>query len=315
MPYIWAHLIFGQEVIKAVEKEDWLNQPKLRKLFNLGCQGPDILFYHNFWPWQRDKKMTTLGSAMHSKQCGPLLLELVQSVHGHRLDDPKVIYVLGFLMHHVLDRNLHPYVFYRSGFRKWDHQYFEVAMDTLIARRKLGIETWQTPVLNEISVGAELPPFIAPMFVKATSQLYPELTANISESDWRKSYRDMLLAQKIFHDPSGLKRRLTFNQIDPMVYKRKLTHHDYLNEARTEWRHPALEDHVSNLSFWDMWDPAREDGNQVMRAAIGYLIKTTSDEQEKAYKDLKAVVGNRSYETGLSCENNAEIRFSDPNFW
>jgi hypothetical protein len=183
MPNIWAHLIFGQEVVRAVDHKNWLDQPELRHLYHLGCQGPDMLFYHNFWPWQRDKKMTKLGSAMHSTQCGPFLMELMESVHGHRIDDPEVVYVLGFLMHHVLDRNMHPYVFYRSGFRKWDHQHFEVAMDTLIVRRKLGLETWRTPVWKEVFVGAELPSFIAPLMVKATSLLYPELTENIGESD------------------------------------------------------------------------------------------------------------------------------------
>ncbi|EXX87408.1 hypothetical protein BG53_01425 [Paenibacillus darwinianus] len=44
---------------------------------------------------------------------------------------------------HTLDRNVHPYVFSRSGFRKWDHQRFEVMMDTLVVSRRLRLETWK----------------------------------------------------------------------------------------------------------------------------------------------------------------------------
>jgi hypothetical protein len=314
MPNIWAHLIFGQEVLQELQLNHILEQPKLRNTFNLGCQGPDFLFYHNFWPWQRDKKMNKLGSAMHSTECGPMLVEMVHSVQGRAMDDPAVVYVLGFLMHHVLDRNMHPYVFYRSGFKKWDHQHFEVAMDTLIVKRKLGLETWKTPVWKQVYCGDQMPVESIPMLNRIAQQLYPELTTQVQEADWNKAYRDMIQAQKIFHDPSGIKRLLTFNQIEPMVFKRKLTHHDYLNEARKEWRHPALEVQAFNSSVWDMWNPALTDAIIVMRAALNFLQENTLL-KEKDDQALQAAIGNLSYETGLSCEDGLEIKFADPSFW
>jgi hypothetical protein len=284
----------------------------------LGCQGPDFLFYHNFWPWQRDKKMNQLGSAMHSKECGPMLVEMVHTMQGRAMDDPAVVYVIGCLMHHVLDRNMHPYVFYRSGFKKWDHQHFEVAMDTLIVKHKLRLETWKTPVWKQVYIGDQLPEGILPMLNRATQHLYPELTARVQESDWNNAYQDMIQAQKIFHDPSGIKRFLTFNQIEPMVFKRKLTHHDYLNEARKDWRHPVLEDQVFSTSVWDMWVPALADGLTVMRAALAFLTENEENYTQQKEKDdqaLRAAIGNLSYETGLSCEDRLEIQYSDPSFW
>jgi hypothetical protein len=316
MPNIWAHMIFGQEVLQETKFSAVLDDAKLRNIFNLGCQGPDFLFFHNFRPWKRDKKMNQLGSAMHNKECGPMLVEMLHSIQGRTMNDLALVYVLGFMLHHVLDRNMHPYVFYRSGFKKWNHQRFEVAMDTLIVKRKLGLETWNTPVWKQVDIGEHLPSDITAILLHASRQLYPDLTANLQESDFNQAYKDMILGEKIFHDPSGIKRLLTFNQIEPMVSKRNLTHHDYLNEARKEWRHPALEGITYNTSVWDLWEPALEDGRKVINAAHAVLMNNESFQQkEKDDQALQALIGNLSYETGLSCVDGPEIQYCDPGFW
>jgi hypothetical protein len=99
MPNIWTHLIFGQELLEKLQHEAMLRDTQLKRVFNLGCQGPDFLFYHNFWPWNRDKTMPQLGSGMHAKECGPFLLSLLKHVQGRGLYNPAVIYVLGFMAH------------------------------------------------------------------------------------------------------------------------------------------------------------------------------------------------------------------------
>ena len=136
MPNVWTHLIFGQELMNQLGHASMLSDKQLRHVFSLGCQGPDFLFYHNFLPWKKDKKLNQLGSLMHTKACGPFLQDLLSHIQGRGLYNPAVVYALGFLTHHILDRNMHPYVFYKSGFKKWDHQRFEIIMDTLIVRRK-----------------------------------------------------------------------------------------------------------------------------------------------------------------------------------
>ena len=71
MPNIWTHLIFGQELMNQLGHANMLSDKQLRHVFSLGCQGPDFLFYHNFLPWKKDKKLNELGSLMHTKACGP----------------------------------------------------------------------------------------------------------------------------------------------------------------------------------------------------------------------------------------------------
>ena len=311
MPNIWTHFIYGQELMRKLGHDAMLQDSQLRRVFNLGCQGPDFLFYYHFLPWKRDKKMVPLGSAMHQQHCGPFLIDLIGQVRGRGLYNPAVVYVLGFLSHHLLDRQMHPYVFYQSGFKKWNHQRFEIILDTRIAKKKLRVETWRTPVWKEIYVGPALPKGVVEALSQAAASHYPELVKDVSTEDWEEAYRDMIRAQKLFHDPSGVKRILTLGQIEPLVYKKKLPPLDYLNEARTVWNCPTSKEETYTHSVWDLWEIAMDDGAAVMSEAIQALQDIGAKEAFPGHR-LAERLGNLSYETGKPCDSGLEIVHVNP---
>ncbi|XEC93437.1 zinc dependent phospholipase C family protein [Paenibacillus tarimensis] len=317
MPNIWTHFIFGEHVLFALGEQALIGNPDTRRMFNMGCQGPDFLFYHHYLPWKKSKAMNQLGSAMHSRHCGKVIMDLLDAAGGRysaeSAPDPAVIYTLGFVLHHVLDRNMHPYVFSRSGFRKWDHQRFEVIMDTLITRKLLGIETWRTPVWKEIRIDA-LPPAVVEAFERVTAGHYPELAPLIQSGDWNRACRDMIQAQRLFHDPTGVRRLLTFGQIEPLVYKKEVPALDVMNEQRTPWVDPTNKDIVYDYSVWMMWDTALEEGSRIIAAILDWFRSLNADDGNTAQlrKEIVHLIGNRSYETGLPCDMNAEIRYAEP---
>lgn len=323
MPNVWTHLLFGREVLERIGEGDMIGDKRKRNLFQLGCQGPDFLFYHNYLPWNRGDVMNRLGSAMHSRHCGPVLMELLDGVAGRSASranpDDAVVYALGFVLHHTLDRNVHPYVFSRSGFRKWDHQRFEVMMDTLVVRRKLGIETWRTPVWRELDAGCGLPDAIIDAFERIAARYYPDLAGNIRRDDWNRACRDMIGAQRLFHDPTGIRRVLTFGKIEPLVYKRRMPDLDVLNEAGRPWLDPTDGSTYHADTFDDLWERAMDESIRILRAVLEWL-RLAAREAEAGrdpgrIAELRARaaewIGNRSYETGLAC-GSAEIRFADP---
>lgn len=315
MPNIWTHFLFGRELAETLELREATATPELLRVYQLGCQGPDFLFYHRFLPWQTGIGMPELGSAMHTRRCGPFLLDLLREAKGKPLQAPKTVYTLGFLTHHILDRNAHPYVFYRSGFKKWNHQRFEIFMDTLVARRKLGIGTWNTPVWKEIYTGERMPGQMSAVFDRLARVHYPELADRFGPSDWDGAYRDMIRAQKLFHDPSGLKRLVTFGKIEPFLFKRRVPPLDLLNESRREWLHPSLPEEKHTESFWDLWDAAMEDGLTVMKAALNFIeAPVQGAPAEDAERHLEACLGDRSYETGKPCDEGHRIEHADPIF-
>jgi hypothetical protein len=319
MPNIWTHILFGRLLADRTGLPAAADPMRL-KAFQIGCQGPDFLFYHRFLPWQTGIGMPELGGAMHKTRCGPFLLDLIDTVRGQPADSPAALYALGFLTHHVLDRHAHPYVFYLSGFRKWNHQRFEIILDTVITRKLLGIETWKTPVWTEIDAGPRLPGGMAATLDALARAHYPEHASRYTPDDWDAAYRDMIAAQKLFHDPSGWKRALTFGKISPLVYKRRVPPLDFLNESKREWRHPSVEDERHTESFWDLWERAVADGETLMRTALARISggedSADSGESGAAAASTRAALaealGDYSYETGKPCAEGHEIRFADP---
>ena len=318
MPNIWTHLIFGQHALGETGEKERISDPAMTKLFNFGCQGPDFLFYHNYLPWKKDKTMNQLGSSMHNLHCGPVLMDMLDRVAAQREPgsegEQALVYTLGFVLHHVLDRNMHPYVFSRSGFRKWDHQRFEVMMDTLIVKQLMGLETWRTPVWRELDYGSQLPVSIIDTFEDVAACHYPELAANIEAEDWQQAAHDMVQAQRLFYDPTGIRRLLTFGQFEALVYKKSMPPLDILNEQQLPWIDPTNAAIRHDESIWMLWDRAMAEAKLIIPAIMEWLAadKDPSDSLGAEYRrsHVAALIANRSYETGLDCESGPPIRFA-----
>lgn len=322
MPNIWTHLIFGQQALQETGESGRIDEPLLKRLFNFGCQGPDFLFYHNYLPWKKNPTMNRLGSAMHNHHCGPVIMDMLDHVASLSEEapdrQPAVVYALGFVLHHVLDRNMHPFVFSRSGFRKWDHQRFEVMMDTLIAKQLLGIDTWRTQVWRELDYGRRLPDSVVEMFEQITACHYPELAASIEAEDWQQAARDMVQAQRLFYDPTGIRRLLTFGQFEALVYKKRLPPLDILNERRQPWIDPTNAAIRHDESAWMLWEQAMTEAKAIIGAIVAWLeeeraarLQTSSANPTAQRSHVAALIANRSYESGLDCVSGPPIRFAD----
>ncbi|MGO4543299.1 zinc dependent phospholipase C family protein [Paenibacillus sp. 2TAB23] len=323
MPNVWAHFIFGQLVLERLGESELLQLKEHKNMFNLGCQGPDFLFYHRFFPWQRSAALNRLGTEMHNISCGPVLVELLDSVNGRKAcpksPDPSILYTLGFVLHHILDRNLHPYVFSKSGFRKWDHQRFEIMMDTIIARELWGVETWKTAVWEYVDINGSFPSPVLDAFESIVSNYYSDLASMIEREDFNQASRDFIAAQRLFHDPTGLKRALTFGQIEPFVFKKEPFPFDVLNVAEEPWLDPVNGTAYNHKSAWSLWEDAILDGIEVIQAILVWLRAhegpQLTKEDRSSVRELReqaiTLISNRSYETGLSCESDTRIRFAE----
>ena len=121
----------------------------------------------------------------------------------------------------------------------------------------------------------------------------------------------MIHAHLLFHDPKGIKRLLSFGQIEPLVYKKQMTDLDYLNEQHKQWHCPSTGEEAFTTSIWDMWDTALEDGAQVLQEAV-LILQNGASAAESDYSRLIEKLGDRSYETGKPCSSGLEITFVNP---
>ncbi|BBI35051.1 zinc dependent phospholipase C family protein [Cohnella abietis] len=301
MPNLWAHIQFGKEVLTAIQSEGLLDYSDWKVSFQLGCQGPDFLFYDNFFPWQSETSLNKLGSLMHNVKCGSFLLSLFNEVRERPLSDPAVAYTIGFLLHHILDRHLHPFVFSRSGFKRWHHQRYETAMDSTILMQRAGIHTGSTPVLPEIDTKGKMPGGFSTDFLRVVSVHYPILASQITEERLDQAVAQFLQAQRLFFDPTGWKGRLAFRQLSPFSPPRHVPEWDVLNESRQQWVDPTDRTISHTSSAWDLWEQALEDARATTLAAIALLQANSKEETLQRMELFKELLQEISYETGLPC--------------
>ncbi len=107
MPSIAAHYYFGQETARLVkagnpEMDQVIEQNK--SAFDLGLQGPDLLFY--FKPYTRNR-ITAMGSDMHWQPAANSIEPAVQKIREAGQDGKAMAYLLGYTCHFILDSSLH----------------------------------------------------------------------------------------------------------------------------------------------------------------------------------------------------------------
>jgi len=313
MPNIWAHIQFGKEVLTSIRADGPMVLPEWKTAFQLGCQGPDFLFYDRFLPWQPSTDANRLGTLLHSVRCGPFLQSLLEAVAPRPRNDPATAYAIGFLLHHVLDRHLHPFVFSRSGFKKWHHQRYETAMDSVLLLRRANVRTGRTPVSPEIDTGGRLPGSFAREFLRIVLEHYPAMSGRITAWQLDGAVAQMQRAQRLFFDPSGWKGRLVFGRLEPFSPPRETPDWDVLNDEGQPWIDPTDRTVVRRESAMELWDRALEDGLRTTGAALDWLRSSSAgDDEETARLKLRfgELLGNVSYETGLPC-GSAAISFAE----
>ena len=144
-----------------------------RGAFYLGCQGPDMLFFHNYQPWRRDKTLFALGVSMHGGDARKLLSHLIGYVRAYAGPDREelVSYAAGFLTHYAIDKNAHPIVYRKTGDDDARHQAFEYMWDSHTSVEHWGMEPSRYNIEDEIMYD-EIGPGIRAWYSIAADELY-----------------------------------------------------------------------------------------------------------------------------------------------
>jgi len=103
MPAITAHYYFGQEVLKLLPKEIQNVIEKNKSSFDLGLQGPDILFYYK--PFEKNE-ISKMGGDIH-EQAGNLIISKAINKIKKTSNQEALVYLLGFSCHFALDCSVH----------------------------------------------------------------------------------------------------------------------------------------------------------------------------------------------------------------
>ena len=224
--------------------------------FYLGAQGPDPFFFRAFWlnPFiSRRFKMAMYGSYLHRIDSTDFFAKMVEFSKG---DDELYSFCLGLLSHYCMDRNIHPYVYYRTGFDKdghlkhghaFDHLYLEALLDRHMLDA-YGIEGYSHDFLK-------CPSSLLKKISKAYRYADPDNTARNCYLHSVKTYR---LANRLLKSKRGIKRKMwkVFGKRSMLfafsvppdakeadaIDVSNLSHHEWKNPDTLEAHHESVEE-------------------------------------------------------------------------
>lgn len=149
-----AYLTHRAAAAKVKEK---LEPIKLahEKAFYLGSQGPDILFFRNYYPWKSSKKTLNLGIAMHHLKVREMFKHGFEFVRNYKGEDrPELIsYMAGLVVHYAIDKNAHSFVYDKTGQDNALHNRLEFMWDTIVAHETWGINPTEYNFKQEMDYG------------------------------------------------------------------------------------------------------------------------------------------------------------------
>ena len=95
MPAVYAHRRFGEKVLAACQNDVARTAiESYPDLYNIGLQGPDILFYYD--PLRKNHYKAA-GDAMHNAPAAPFFEAGAAHVNGRPEGQALLSYLLGFL--------------------------------------------------------------------------------------------------------------------------------------------------------------------------------------------------------------------------
>lgn len=182
MPNYYAHLSLGAQVLSQLPQELSLLLNRERSAFDLGCLGPDPLFFYRPTlpnPVRRE------GVAMHARSALPVFGRLREAVEE---DAPMSAgYAAGFLCHLALDSACHGWIDRRAAEGTVTHLAMEAEFDRLLMERD-----------DLVSLGRSyLPPMPSGEVFAAAARAYQHTSPRQLEEGYRSMRRDTALFARL----------------------------------------------------------------------------------------------------------------------
>ena len=193
MPASYAHYHFAKEALSLVKPNIKTLIDQNRSAYDLGCHGPDILFYNE--PYHKNKVNRT-GFALHDQTATTFLKNARQVYANTREKDDSAYllsYLLGFVTHYLLDYNEHSYVEAKIKHSHISHTEIEMEFD-----RYLMELDEKDPLSYDTAAHLKITKDSA----KVLGQLY-----KLEGKDIYKSVKQMIFYLRLLRVPNKLKRK------------------------------------------------------------------------------------------------------------
>ncbi|MFW6007080.1 MAG: zinc dependent phospholipase C family protein [Halanaerobiales bacterium] len=215
MPGFWTHIIAGDLIIDEIENTSLKNMIKShKKFFNLGCQGPDFLYFNNFWPWKKNTEGNKAGGVFHTKKIKKLFfwgIDYIKQKKNNDFFEQLLIYFYGYATHYIIDSIFHEYICKITDTSE-DHVFLEIKLDEYLVNKIWNKKVISLNPLTEINSGIKIPSNIEEFFQEALTVIYDY---NSEVKFINQSYRDFKIALWILYAPTFMTiKKLGFNIVN-----------------------------------------------------------------------------------------------------
>ena len=320
MPATIVHSYFAKDVYDILPKNIKESiSPNRLKMFG---QSADSLMFYNLFSLLPGKKIRNFSRTFHRNKSQEFFINLINYIKDKNLgtDSDVCSFLVGFICHYELDSTIHPYVFYKTGvFDKKDrrtykynniHEFMEIFLDNDMVRRRENINPYKFKLgkfcFDTKKFSASLNDTIDYSFEKTFG-------INSMSKVYYKSLKQMKASLVIFRrDPYGIKKffyklvdtftsRKTF-RFEAISYHYPLVdRHNFLNEEHRLWRNPCVYKLTSKESFLDLYLKALKSSKVLVCASFDYINGKDID--------LEKIFTNKSYVTGLNCDDKKELKY------
>lgn len=298
MPNLVVHQYFASQVYKGLPRK--IQNIIEDSIYTLAATGPDIWFSAGYY----SKKIEFLSDRcnyMHKNRSGLFFETLISKTKD--IEQPTLLfsYLCGFLCHYCLDYTTHPYILYSTG-NQYDHVRFELVLDCIF------IEKYYHSSPSKFDFNRILPLEPLPEILnESINSVYQHAFG------WENVSSDLALCTygqskfyKCIRDPIGLYKHLL--KIRGLFFRPKYeiqtyykkdqlaTKADYLNSRHLMWKNPFAPEQISTLSFDELFKGAENCCLNMICSCYRYIF-------ENKKINLREVIGDRNYESGLNCHD------------
>ncbi len=288
-----THVVQAERVLDRIESRRVMEGVRANiRLFRLGAQGPDPLFFHHCFPGDGKGRLAEVGTGLHAFRTGAFLaygMRQLSPVSWSAAWMQLATYLTGMVCHYCLDRILHPYVNAVSENWIWSangipvhttHGEVETMLDVVLWRDAGHGSAARTRTAAMCTPPRDWPEAVVNFWV---SGLYEVFGLQVSESELAETARDFHRGHALLYDPRGVKKRLvlwldglTGGAFHPakMPYPVKENEEiDWKNSRHRFWSQPELPDVRRSESVDDLLEMAVNEAANAINGIYAVLFR------------------------------------------
>lgn len=279
MPDLTTHYLFGEQVYSNLNHDVQLIINKHRNIFNVGLQGPDLLFFHNIikYPFSSKSEIQKISGKMHTQLIKEVLNYM--KLYIATLESPSTehdilsSYYLGYVCHYFLDKTVHPYVYFLVDkvcdkfpreTKASAHFKIESDIDVILFNHFKNIPISQFSVKDNFTVSNLEKNIVAKMYCDIIEELFD---VKVTIADIMKCFDNLVNVSKLLYHKTQIFSNIAkvLNIIFPIT--KDITSHIKSSDVNIDsanlncklWHHPLYPQKKSHKSVLTLFHDAKKE--------------------------------------------------------